>query len=85
VLWNKNFVGLILGKDYPMPIVNLKESARAARAKVWGHRKHPLVQKENKRILNSTCQTALTSTYKKSPPFYRKASHWFCHKPRVII
>ena len=56
--WNmsameQSFYNLEIGKDYPMPIVNLNESAKAARAKVWGHRKHPLVQKENKRILNT--------------------------------
>ena len=47
----QEFCGVVLGKNYPLPIVNLEESARAARIKVWGHRKHPLVQKENKRIL----------------------------------
>ena len=56
--WNmsameQSFYNFEIGKDYPMPIVNLNESAKAARAKVWGHRKHPLVQKENKRILNT--------------------------------
>ncbi len=47
----QEFCGVVLGQNYPLPIVHLEESARAARAKVWGHRKHPLVQKENKRIL----------------------------------
>ena len=47
----QEFCGVIIGDLYPLPIVNLEESARAAREKVWGHRKHPLVQKENKRIL----------------------------------
>jgi deoxyribodipyrimidine photo-lyase len=47
----QQFCGVSLGQDYPRPIVNLEESARAARVKVWGHRKHPTVQKENKRIL----------------------------------
>ena len=50
MLWSKNLWGC-LGQNYPLPIVHLEESARAARTKVWGHRKHPLVQKENKRIL----------------------------------
>jgi len=47
----QEFCGVVLGQNYPLPIVHLEESARAARAKVWGHRKHHLVQKENKRIL----------------------------------
>lgn len=45
------FCGVIIGKDYPNPVIDLQESSRIARKKVWGHRKHPLVQKENKRIL----------------------------------
>lgn len=47
----QEFCGVVIGENYPLPIVNLEESARAARTKVWGHRKHPLVQQENKRIL----------------------------------
>jgi deoxyribodipyrimidine photo-lyase len=50
-IMEQKFSGVILGDHYPLPIVNLEESARAARKKVWGHRRHPLVQKENKRIL----------------------------------
>ncbi|MBK86342.1 MAG: deoxyribodipyrimidine photolyase [Flavobacteriaceae bacterium] len=45
------FYGVIIGKDYPIPVIDLQESSRISRKKVWGHRKHPLVQKENKRIL----------------------------------
>ena len=45
------FCGVIIGKDYPIPVIDLQESSRISRKKVWGHRKHPLVQKENKRIL----------------------------------
>ena len=47
------FCGLMLGEDYPMPIVDLQESARAARDKIWGHKKHPAVQKDKNRILNT--------------------------------
>lgn len=45
------FCNVFLGKDYPAPIVDLKESAKAARDKIWGHKKHPAVQKEVGRIL----------------------------------
>jgi deoxyribodipyrimidine photo-lyase len=45
------FCGVSIGTDYPLPIVDLKESARLARDKIWGHKKHPSVQKEKKRIL----------------------------------
>ncbi len=47
----QTFCGVRIGVDYPAPIVDLQESARAARIKIWGHRKHPLVQEERKRIL----------------------------------
>ena len=45
------FCGVTIGKDYPIPVIDLQESSRISRKKVWGHRRHPLVQKENKRIL----------------------------------
>ncbi len=47
----QTFCEVNIGVDYPLPIVALQESARLARAKIWGHKKHPLVQKEKKRLL----------------------------------
>ena len=47
------FCSVIIGDDYPLPIVDLQESARIARDKIWGHKKHPAVQKEKKRLLNT--------------------------------
>ena len=44
--------GVLIGKDYPHPIVDLEQSGKAARNKIWGHRSHQLVQAENTRILN---------------------------------
>lgn len=40
-----------LGENYPEPLVNLEESGRNARTKIWGHRKNKAVQEEKKRIL----------------------------------
>jgi len=40
-----------IGKDYPKPIVDLAESGKIARKKIWGHRSHPEVRKEKERIL----------------------------------
>lgn len=40
-----------LGEKYPLPLVNLEESGRKARTKIWGHRKHKEVQEEKNRIL----------------------------------
>ncbi len=47
----QTFCGLVIGKDYPSPIVDLTESGRKAREKIWGHRKHELVKEEKQRIL----------------------------------
>jgi len=46
------FCDVIIGTTYPMPIVDLQESAQLAREKIWGHKKHPEVQKEKSRLLN---------------------------------
>jgi len=48
----QSLYGLIIGEDYPMPIVDLKSSAKIAREKIWGHRKHPKVRADGKRILS---------------------------------
>tara|TARA_B100000809_G_C15138262_1_gene531652 strand:+ start:3899 stop:5356 length:1458 start_codon:yes stop_codon:yes gene_type:complete len=47
------FCEVIIGEDYPLPIVDLQESARLARDKIWGHKKHPAVQKEKWRLLQT--------------------------------
>lgn len=39
--------------EYPPPLVDLTESGKIARAKIWGHRKHPAVQAEKKRIVKT--------------------------------
>lgn len=42
-----------IGKDYPNPIVDLTESGRKARQKIWGHRRNETVRNENQRILKT--------------------------------
>jgi len=42
-----------VGKDYPLPIVNLKETSKCAKEKIWGHLKNKKVKDEKKRILNT--------------------------------
>lgn len=37
--------------DYPPPVIDLIATGKKARVKVWGHRKHPQVRAENKRIV----------------------------------
>jgi deoxyribodipyrimidine photo-lyase len=40
-----------IGIDYPNPIIDLSESGKNARQRIWGHRKEDLVKQENRRIL----------------------------------
>ena len=42
-----------VGKNYPSPIVNLKETSKYAKKKIWGHLKNRKVIDEKKRILNT--------------------------------
>jgi deoxyribodipyrimidine photo-lyase len=49
----QSFTGVEIGKDYPEPIVDLVESGKQARQKLWGHRKNEQVKAENKRILQT--------------------------------
>ncbi len=56
--WNmteleQQFCGVTIGKDYPFPIVDLAESGRKARTKIWGHRGRAEVRKESQRILKT--------------------------------
>ena len=43
--------GVALGSDYPEPIVDLKQSYKAAQALLWSWRKKPVVAKEAARLL----------------------------------
>lgn len=47
----QTFCGVTIGEDYPSPIVDLKASAKIARDKIWGHKKHPAVTTKKNRIL----------------------------------
>jgi deoxyribodipyrimidine photo-lyase len=47
----QEFCNVRIGVDYPFPLVELEAAGRVARDKIWGHRKHDLVQTENKRIV----------------------------------
>lgn len=45
------FCGVEIGKTYPTPLVDLKESGKLARQKIWGHRRLKKVKTEKERIL----------------------------------
>lgn len=52
-LMEQEFCGVILGEDYPLPIVDLKESSKKARDKIWKHKEHPVVLKERTKVLST--------------------------------
>jgi deoxyribodipyrimidine photo-lyase len=52
-LFDQSCYGIEMGIDYPFPIVNLEESGKIAREKIWGHRKNQKVKKESKRIVKT--------------------------------
>jgi deoxyribodipyrimidine photo-lyase len=45
--------GVIIGSDYPAPIIALESAARHAREAIWGHRKKDEVKAEGKRIVET--------------------------------
>jgi deoxyribodipyrimidine photo-lyase len=47
----QSFCGVKIGKDYPLPIIDLEESGKNARNKIWGHRKNEAVKIDSKRII----------------------------------
>ena len=46
-----SFYNFKIGKDYPSPIIDIKETSRKAKDKIWGHLKNNKVKQEKKRIL----------------------------------
>lgn len=43
--------GVVIGVDYPAPIIAVEEAAKKAREKLWAHRQHPEVLANNEKIL----------------------------------
>jgi deoxyribodipyrimidine photo-lyase len=63
----QTFAGIKIGKDYPLPVVDLELAGKHAKEKIWGHRKTELVQAENKRIVRKhTRNTTRIGKLKKS-------------------
>ncbi|MEL6675580.1 MAG: deoxyribodipyrimidine photo-lyase [Bacteroidota bacterium] len=58
----QEFCGVYLGKDYPYPLVDVEESGKKARDKIWGHRKHEAVVKEKARLIRT-----LTRPHRSNP------------------
>jgi deoxyribodipyrimidine photo-lyase len=52
-LLEQEMYGVIIGKHYPYPIVDMEQSGKLARENIWGHRNHTLVKQENARIVQT--------------------------------
>jgi deoxyribodipyrimidine photo-lyase len=50
-LGNQEKYNLILGVDYPFPVVDISETGKIARDVYWGIKKSPATKNENKKIL----------------------------------
>lgn len=48
---DQKFCGVIIGEDYPLPIIDLSKSRKHASDTLWAMKEHPLVILESKRIL----------------------------------
>jgi deoxyribodipyrimidine photo-lyase len=68
----QSYCGLIIGENYPSPIIDLQESGKQAREKIWGHRKNASVKKESKRIVAK--HTRNSSPVHESPQLFDQNS-----------
>lgn len=50
---DQEFCGVHIGSDYPAPLVDLKASMQSAKEKIYGHKKHEMVQQEKQRIVHT--------------------------------
>ena len=55
-LLDQSFIGIEIGKDYPLPVVDLEIAGRKAKDKIWGFRKNESVQREISGILKKHTQ-----------------------------
>ncbi|MEM9546066.1 MAG: deoxyribodipyrimidine photo-lyase [Bacteroidota bacterium] len=62
--WNMTEMDLKLNNielNYPKPLVDLKESGKLARDKIWGHRKTDVVKQEGQRIIKTHTRNNATN------------------------
>lgn len=59
---DQTFCGVEIGSDYPLPLVDLKESGKIAREKIWGHRRLKKVKSEKQRILKKHIRPSRTKS-----------------------
>lgn len=50
---DQQLCSVIIGVDYPKPIIDVVVAGKEARDKIWGHKKHPEVRRENFGILTT--------------------------------
>ena len=62
----QNLYGVVIGTDYPYPIVDIEASRKAASDVIWGFRKTDAVKKEGQRILKKHVNSSSTFRSKSS-------------------
>jgi len=50
-VFEQQLYGVVIGTDYPKPVLDIEEAGKLARKNIWSHRASDMVKKENKRIL----------------------------------
>lgn len=50
---DQQLCNVTIGVDYPLPVIDVVAAGKQARDKIWGHKKHPDVKKENLQILTT--------------------------------
>lgn len=55
---------VIIGVDYPSPVIDVVKSGKQARDKIWGHKRHPEVRKENFGILTTHTRANKSNRFK---------------------
>ena len=61
----QDFYQVIIGRDYPMPIVDIEATRKKASDQVWGFKKTAAVKTEGSRILSKHVNASGRSTSKR--------------------
>lgn len=63
-IMDQQLCNIIIGVDYPKPIIDVVVAGKEARDKIWGHKKHPEVRRENFGILTTHTRANKSNRFK---------------------
>jgi deoxyribodipyrimidine photo-lyase len=66
---------VVMGKDYPLPIVDIEATRKLASDQVWGIRKNKQVKEEGDRIIQKHTAVKKSMSEKKSTPKKQKKTN----------